>query len=484
MRPGAILGAALLIAPLPLAAQDLDLSHGGPIDITASDGLEWRQHEQQVIARGNAKAIRDNVTVTADRLIAWYRKKPADATTPGEAGKTAASPPGAAGGQTNAGGPAAGQAGAQPGAQPGAQAQANPAQTGAAGTQTAGGRPAAGQAATGAQAGDRTAQAGNGGQGLLADSDSGGNEIYRVQAEGNVHIYTQTDQAQGDKATYDLDQAVMVMTGRNLKLTTPSQVMTARDDMEYWAQKHMAVARGDAVVVTNDGRRLSADTVVAYTVPTNNQPEAGTKQPKPGANSAGTGTKPAEAATKPPAAGADQPATGAKSPETSAPQVATKTEAHGTSTGTPTGTTPGKADAKGSPAADDPLGASGKLEKVEVYGNVVIRTVTDTVTGDRAVYVPDTGIARVAGKVRITRGQNQLAGAEAEVNLKTGISRLLPSKGSRVSGLVVPNDQTNQAISGTPGQPPAAPKGPSAPPASTLPPPNPISIAPVAGKPK
>ena len=57
---------------------------------------------------------------------------------------------------------------------------------------------------------------------------------------------------------------------------------------------------------------------------------------------------------------------------------------------------------------------------------------------------PDTGIARVAGNVRITRGQNQLDGSEAEVDMKTGISRLLAGNTGRVQGLVVPNDQANQ----------------------------------------
>jgi len=429
MRPGAVLGAALLFAPLRLAAQDLDMSHGGPIDITASDGLEWRQHEQQVIARGNAKAIRDSVTVTADRLIAWYRKK-ADTTTPGEGGK--------------AGVPADAQGGTR-----GEGAEAGNKTTVSAGD---GARP---------PAGDQAAQAGSG-QGLLGDSDGGGNEIYRVQAEGNVHIYTQTDQAQGDKATYDLDQAVMVLTGRNLKLTTPSQVLSARDDMEYWAQKHMAVARGDAVVVTNDGRRLSADTVVAYTVPTTDQPKLGEKPAEARTRQPDAGARPTEAGAKQPAAAAAA-ATGAPEPRQVAAQEKPAIK------GTP------------QPAPEDPLGASGKLEKVECYGNVVIRTVNDTVTGDRAVYVPDSGIARVAGKVRITRGQNQLAGAEADVNLKTGISRLLPSKGARVSGLLVPNDQTNQAITAPDGQPPAAPKGSMAP-ASTPPVATPVS--PAAGKPK
>jgi lipopolysaccharide export system protein LptA len=301
--------AVLVCLAAPARAQQLDLSHGGPIDITSRDGIEWRQNEREVIARGDARAIRNNVTVTADRLIAWYRKK-------GENGASAAAAP-----------------------------------------------------ATG----------------LAADTSTEGNEVYRLQAEGNVHIFTQTDQAQGDKATYDLDQAVLVMTGRNLKLTTPNDVITARDDLEYWPQKHMAVARGDAVVVTNDAKRVAADTLVAYT----------TENPPPDA-------KAAPAAAKP---------------------------------------------------TDDPLAASGKLQRVEAFGHVSVRTPTDTVTGDRGVYVPDTGMARLAGNVQITRGQNQLNGAEADVNMKTGIATLVAASSGRVHGLVVPNDETNKSIgkdSGTP----------------------------------
>src|SRR4029078_9677972 len=104
--------------------------------------------------------------------------------------------------------------------------------------------------------------------------------------------------------------------------------------------------------------------------------------------------------------------------------------------------------------SEDPLAASGKLQKVDAFGNVTVRTVTDTAIGDRAVYVPDTGIARLAGRVRITRGQNQLDGTEAEVNMKTGIARLLAGTSERVQGLEIPNDATNQQIG---GQPPAGP---------------------------
>lgn len=317
--------AALLICGMafsgPARAQGLDLSQGGPISITATDGIEWRQQEQQVIARGNARAVRETVTVTADRLIAWYRKK-------------------------------APAAGAAP-----AAAAAKPAQAG-----------------------------------LAAESEAG-NEVYRLVAEGNVRIFTATDQATGDKATYDVDEAVLVLTGRDLKLITPNDVLTARDTLEYWAQKRMAVARGDAVVVTSDSKRLAADTLVAYTSDAPAQPA------------------PAPAPAKP---GEARPA--------------------------------------------DPA-ASGKLEKVEAYGNVSVRTVTDMVTGDRAVYVPDTGIARVGGNVRITRGQNQLNGALADVNMKTGIARLTAAGAERVQGLVVPNDASSQSLDKDPIPPPPAAGG-------------------------
>ena len=85
---------------------------------------------------------------------------------------------------------------------------------------------------------------------------------------------------------------------------------------------------------------------------------------------------------------------------------------------------------------------AGKLQRVEAFNNVSLRTVTDIVTGDRAVYVPESGIAHLGGHVRITRGGNQVNGSEAVVNMKTGIATLLSGDSGRVTGLVVPNDQS------------------------------------------
>lgn len=297
---------AFLLALAPLAAlcveaaaQTIDLSQGGPVDITANDGMEWRQAEQVVVARGNARATRDGTTVEAQRLIARYRPTPGAAPAP------------------------------------------------------AGG---------------------------AADPTQGSNEIWRFEAEGGVRIFTATDTATGDRAVYDIDQAVMVLSGRNLSLATPQQTITARDSLEYWTQRRMAVARGAAVIITQDNRRITADVIVAYLL--------------------------------------DEPAP--PGPGRPAQTVAARPGTEG--------------------AGPAPPG-QGRLDRVELFGNVEIRTETEVVRGERGVYSAATGLARVLGDVRITRGNNQLNGREALVNLNTGVSRLVAQPGQRVQGLVTPQGQ-------------------------------------------
>ena len=88
-----------------------------------------------------------------------------------------------------------------------------------------------------------------------------------------------------------------------------------------------------------------------------------------------------------------------------------------------------------------------------------VRTATEIVTGDRGVYVPDTGLARIVGHVHITRGENQLNGAAAIVNMKTGLATMTETPGARVQGLVVPNEQQpKNAASPIPGTPEKADK--------------------------
>lgn len=272
--------AVTALAQQPAWAQPLDLTKGGAIELTWRDESEIRDQEKTATVTGDARAVRGNVTVLADKLVAHYRKK--------------------------------------------------------------------------------ASSADNGGTG------TGGNEIYRLEAHGHVRIVTPTDEAVGDAAVYDIDQAVLVMTGAALRLTTPQQVLTARDSLEYWSEKRMAVARGAAVVVTSDGRRIAADTLVGYTAaPTSDQPAA---------------------------------------------------------------------------AKADPSAASGTLERVEAYGNVEVRTTTDTGRADRGLYVAALDSAWLLGNVRLSASNGMQMKVDAAVaNKKTGIFRTVNKPGNRAQGMIPPS---------------------------------------------
>ncbi|EHH69245.1 LptA/OstA family protein [Gluconobacter morbifer] len=306
-RTAPFLVAAGLVLGLPhepaAHAEGLDMSHGEAVRLFWKNEEIYDRNAQTVTLTGGARAVRGDVTVDADTLIGYLRKK-----TP---------PPG------------------QPAPPPPAD----------------------------------NSQSGGG-----ADPMGGSLELYRIEARGHVHIYNQTDQGWGDHALYDMDQAVMVMTGKHLKLTTPQDVLTARDVMEYHSRTRMSVGRGDATVTTNDGKQVKADVLVSFS-----KPEA------------------------PPPAGQ--------------PQQASQNDAAG------------------------PLGGgSSKLDRAYGWGHVVLRTQTQTATGDRGVYMFDTQIARLVGHVHVTQGQNQNNGSQAIVNMKTGIATMLPGTDSPIQGLVVPNE--------------------------------------------
>ncbi|WP_248460478.1 LptA/OstA family protein [Parasaccharibacter sp. TMW 2.1888] len=88
-------------------------------------------------------------------------------------------------------------------------------------------------------------------------------ELYRVEAFGHVHIYNLEDQGWGDHGLYDVDRAVLLMTGKAMKFTTPRQLMTARDLVEYHPQTHTSIGWGEATVNTSDGKRITADVMQA-----------------------------------------------------------------------------------------------------------------------------------------------------------------------------------------------------------------------------
>ena len=177
-------------------------------------------------------------------------------------------------------------------------------------------------------------------------TEEGGTDVWRLDADGNVKIRNPSSVTYDDRGVFDVPKGILVLTGRNLKLETGGNTVTARDSLEYWQAKDMAVARGNAHVVSED-RQMDADILTAYfhKVP-------------------GKGTE---------------------------------------------------------------------LQLIEAFGNVTINTPTETATSKRGVYDMVTGIVSIFGSVKILRDNDQLTGEYGEVNLNTGISRLLnaPPSGGR-----------------------------------------------------
>jgi lipopolysaccharide export system protein LptA len=192
------------------------------------------------------------------------------------------------------------------------------------------------------------------------EASTGDSEIWRVEADGNVKIVTPSETAYAQEGLYDVDSGILVLRTRGQEAETVRVVgqngdISAHEQMEFWEEKQMFVARGGARAVQGD-RAVSADVLVAY--------------------------------------------------------------------------------------LDTTADGEDRVQRVEAFNDVVIETPQETVRAEQGVYQVDDGIATMLGAVKITRGQNQLNGCSAEVNLNTGISKLFGcsdgSQGGQVEGLIHP----------------------------------------------
>ncbi|HMA14366.1 MAG: LptA/OstA family protein [Bacteroidota bacterium] len=109
--------------------------------------------------------------------------------------------------------------------------------------------------------------------------------------------------------------------------------------------------------------------------------------------------------------------------------------------------------------------ATGDLEvhQIDAVGNVEIMTAKEYARGREGTYFVDRELATLEGDVKITQGENQLDGNYAEVNMATGISRLLGAppgsseQPAQVKALVLPRATKDDESEGTPpnGEPAA-----------------------------
>ena len=220
-------------------------------------------------------------------------------------------------------------------------------------------------------------------------------EIYRIEAEGNVTIKRDNRVVVGDHADYDMDQGVLIVRGKALKMTTLADTVTAKDTLEWYDTKQVAVARGDAVAVHN-GRTIKGDILTAYMV----------KATPPGQ------------APAPPARPAAKP------------------------------------DAKPGAPAPDP--EASKIDRLDAQGHVVVVSAQDVGRGDYGVYNATTGICTLLGNVVVTRAKDVVTGQYAVMDMNKNISQIMPASAlpgstrQRVQGVFARPDASPTADKKTP----------------------------------
>ncbi|MGE3649885.1 MAG: LptA/OstA family protein [Reyranellaceae bacterium] len=81
-----------------------------------------------------------------------------------------------------------------------------------------------------------------------------------------------------------------------------------------------------------------------------------------------------------------------------------------------------------------------QLARVEAQGDVRVVSCAGTVQADRIIYDPQSGDAQLSGNVKLTRGNDRLEGAEAEINTKDGSMRVTSAPRGRVAVVLKKND--------------------------------------------
>ncbi|WP_420346143.1 LptA/OstA family protein [Pelagibius sp.] len=91
-----------------------------------------------------------------------------------------------------------------------------------------------------------------------------------------------------------------------------------------------------------------------------------------------------------------------------------------------------------------------EVRRIDAKGNVEILTAKEYVRGSEGTYFVDRELATLTGDVKITQGENQLDGKYAEVNMATGVSKLLGAppgssqQSGRVSAIVLPKSKPQE----------------------------------------
>ncbi|HYD18218.1 MAG TPA: LptA/OstA family protein [Patescibacteria group bacterium] len=79
--------------------------------------------------------------------------------------------------------------------------------------------------------------------------EKGATDISTLVAAGNVVITSPPYTVHGDQATYSVPDNSVLLTGRDLRIETVTERLTARDKIEFYGRENRLTAVGDAVAV-------------------------------------------------------------------------------------------------------------------------------------------------------------------------------------------------------------------------------------------
>ena len=179
------------------------------------------------------------------------------------------------------------------------------------------------------------------------EKESSNMNIKEVKALKNVIVKDNKMKITGgDYAEYNISKDYFLITGKNIILTSESNVLRSKEKLEYWRQKNIAIATGKAEAKKGNEFIVSAEKLVWYLKETDKKT---------------------------------------------------------------------------------------KVKKLLGFKNVSIKTNNEVAFSDKAIYNNDTEICKLFGNVKLQRGESFLLGEYAEVDLKRGISKLLPAPGNSLN---------------------------------------------------
>jgi len=81
------------------------------------------------------------------------------------------------------------------------------------------------------------------------------------------------------------------------------------------------------------------------------------------------------------------------------------------------------------------------IQKIEVNGNVVLATPTESAKGNKGTYNVVDNMIHLVGNVTLSKGNNIIKGDKLSYNMQSGYSKVSTTKNGRVKGLFLPGQK-------------------------------------------